>query len=74
MIRSVLDDDEGRHEALVARVPLGRLGDPSDLTGLAVYLAGDESSYVTGQIIHVDGGALVLGWTSSQTPIASTTE
>lgn len=49
------------------RIPLGSMGSPDDLVGAAIFLASDEASYVTGQVIGVDGGALVLGWTSAQT-------
>lgn len=38
--------------------PIGRLGRPEDIAGLAVYLASDESSWVTGAILPVDGGYL----------------
>ncbi len=38
--------------------PIGRLGTPEDIAGLAVYLASDESSWVTGAILPVDGGYL----------------
>jgi len=67
MMRSVLGDEE-RYRALVNRVPEGRLGQPDDVVGAAVFLASDESAYVTGQVMHVDGGAYVLGWTSAQAP------
>ncbi len=40
--------------------PLGRLGQPEDVAGLAVYLASDESSWVTGSIFTVDGGYLAV--------------
>jgi len=40
--------------------PLGRLGQPQDIAGLAVYLASDESSWVTGSIFPVDGGYLAV--------------
>jgi NAD(P)-dependent dehydrogenase (short-subunit alcohol dehydrogenase family) len=40
--------------------PIGRLGQPEDITGLAVYLAGDESSWVTGSVFPVDGGYLAV--------------
>ena len=49
-----------RFEEMVARSnPMGRVGQPSELKGLAVYLASDASSYVTGQIFVQDGGASV---------------
>ena len=37
-------------------VPLGRMGAPADVAGAAVFLAGDESSYITAQTLNVDGG------------------
>ena len=39
-------------------VPLGRVGYPSDIAGAVVFLASDDASYVTGQVIYVDGGML----------------
>lgn len=51
----------GQHEAaLVARIPLGRLGTGRDLQGLAVFLAAPASDYMTGQVISLDGGATAL--------------
>jgi len=44
-------------------VPLGRLGEPSDLAGVAVFLASDLSRYLTGETLHVDGGThAAAGW------------
>jgi NAD(P)-dependent dehydrogenase (short-subunit alcohol dehydrogenase family) len=40
--------------------PLGRLGQPEDIAGLAVYLASDESSWVTGAALPIDGGYLAM--------------
>ena len=48
--------DEQKAEA-VASVPLGRLGIPDDLGKAAVFLASDDSAYVTGIELFVDGGA-----------------
>jgi meso-butanediol dehydrogenase/(S,S)-butanediol dehydrogenase/diacetyl reductase len=44
----------------VAVHPMGRLGQPDDIAGLAVYLASDESSWVTGSVFPVDGGYLAV--------------
>ena len=48
--------DEGTREALLARIPASRLGDPEDVANLVVFLAGDASGYITGETIHVNGG------------------
>jgi 2-keto-3-deoxy-L-fuconate dehydrogenase len=47
---------EAVRQAFVDRQPIGRLGKPEEIAAMAVYLAGDESSYTTGQIFLVDGG------------------
>ncbi len=39
-------------------VPLGRIGEPADMTGPAVFLASDDADYVTGEVLRVDGGML----------------
>jgi NAD(P)-dependent dehydrogenase (short-subunit alcohol dehydrogenase family) len=44
----------------IAVHPIGRLGQPGDVAGLAVYLASDESSWVTGSVFAVDGGYLAV--------------
>ncbi|MGH2411154.1 MAG: SDR family NAD(P)-dependent oxidoreductase, partial [Chloroflexota bacterium] len=43
---------------LLGEIPLGRMGKPEDVAGLAVYLASDEASYVTGSTYFIDGGML----------------
>ena len=40
-------------------VPLGKLGTVQDVANLALFLAGDESSYITGQVVQVDGGMVM---------------
>jgi len=49
-------DPEAIRRQRTAAHPIGRLGQPEDIAGLAVYLASDESSWVTGAIMPVDGG------------------
>ena len=53
-----LREDSARDQALLARMPIGHWGEPSDLAGAVVYLASDASSYVSGTFIAVDGGWL----------------
>lgn len=43
---------------ILKRIPVGRLGTPDDVVGLTVFLASDAASYINGQVIAVDGGAL----------------
>ncbi len=58
-LRTVPDPAAVRRER-VAVHPLGRLGRPEDVASLAVYLASDESSWVTGAVYPVDGGYLAV--------------
>jgi 3-oxoacyl-[acyl-carrier protein] reductase len=51
---------EAQKEALLGRIPAGRLGDGSDIAAAAVYLASREAAYVTGQTIHVNGGMVMI--------------
>lgn len=51
---AALTEDQTR--ALLARIPLGRLGAPDDVAGLARFLAGPAGRYITGQVVVVDGG------------------
>jgi NAD(P)-dependent dehydrogenase (short-subunit alcohol dehydrogenase family) len=44
----------------IAVHPIGRLGQPEDIAGVAVYLASDESAWVTGSVFPVDGGYLAV--------------
>ncbi len=44
------------HDAIVGGCPLGRIGDPEDMAGIAIYLASRAGAYVTGAVIPVDGG------------------
>ena len=48
--------EDSEANLLVRYIPMRRLGRPDDLGGLAVYLASDAADYITGQVLHVDGG------------------
>ena len=56
---AVMYEDAGWVKYLSERIPLGRPGAPNDLDGAVVFLAAEESRYVTGQILLVDGGISV---------------
>jgi len=50
--------ESGQLERLLVRIPKGRLGQPEDIANLAVFLASDESDYISGAAIVIDGGWL----------------
>jgi 2-keto-3-deoxy-L-fuconate dehydrogenase len=52
-------DPEQARKDFIARQPMGRLGTAEEVASLAVYLACDESAYITGQIIAIDGGITI---------------
>jgi 3-oxoacyl-[acyl-carrier protein] reductase len=52
--------NDKQREAILARVPAGRLGEGADVAAAAVYLASDEAAYVTGQTLHVNGGMAMI--------------
>jgi 3-oxoacyl-[acyl-carrier protein] reductase len=62
LIASAMTDklNEKQREAILARVPAGKLGMPKDVAAAAVYLASEEAHYVTGQTIHVNGGMAMI--------------
>ena len=57
-----LDTPEGwkAHEEFMPHIPMGRVGQPEDMIGAAIFLASDDSAYVNGATILVDGGYLAL--------------
>jgi glucose 1-dehydrogenase len=50
--------DQAKVDALLAQIPAGRMGEPEDVAGAVVFLAGDDARYVTGTTLFVDGGLL----------------
>lgn len=57
-IRTKMTDrlTEEQRNALTVNIPLGRIGDPEEVAKVALFLASDLSSYLTGQVIHATGG------------------
>ena len=52
--------NEQQRDAILGRIPLGRLGTGDEIAAAAVYLASEEAAYVTGQTLHVNGGMAML--------------
>jgi gluconate 5-dehydrogenase len=48
--------DESFKQGLIARIPLGRIAEPDDLVGAALFFCSDASAFVTGQVLTLDGG------------------
>ncbi|MGB5723241.1 MAG: SDR family oxidoreductase, partial [Parasphingorhabdus sp.] len=55
----VTTDNPQRLEASIRSIPMGRVGDPDDMAGLALFLASPLAGYIVGQTIIADGGLLL---------------
>ena len=53
-----LNDDQ--KQSYLLKIPMMRFGNPNDVANLVYFLSGDESSYITGQNFHINGGMLML--------------
>lgn len=60
LVKGGLEADPERKQRVLARIPLGRLGEPEEIGGALVFLASDAARYITGATITIDGG-----WTAS---------
>ena len=56
-------NDKAAMARVMSRTPMGRVGEPSEIASIAVFLASDDASYVTGQTIYADGGRMPLNYT-----------
>lgn len=57
--KQYFEDNPADLKARIDSIPMARVGDPQDLVGAAILLAGDASSYITGQTLLVDGGSTI---------------
>jgi glucose 1-dehydrogenase len=57
-INTKLMEDKPKLDALLANIPLGRMGTPEEVAGIALFLASDDAAYVTGSTYFVDGGLI----------------
>ena len=60
--KAVLTSEEAKARIL-SRTPMRRLGEPSEIADTVAYLASDAASYITGEIVVVDGGRMTLNYT-----------
>jgi NAD(P)-dependent dehydrogenase (short-subunit alcohol dehydrogenase family) len=60
--KAVLTSDDARNKIL-GRTPMKRLGNPSEVAHVVAFLASDAASYITGEVITVDGGRMALNYT-----------
>jgi NAD(P)-dependent dehydrogenase (short-subunit alcohol dehydrogenase family) len=61
LVQQAIDNGSLQEDWMVARVPMGRLARPEEIARIVRFLASDEASYVTGQVVVADGGWTVQG-------------
>ncbi len=61
MLKDVAKNEQAL-DMIYSRTPLGRLGKPEEIAGVAAFLASEDASYITGECIYVDGGRLALNY------------
>lgn len=62
MLETVVSTNEAAKKKILSRTPLGRIGMPSEIAGIASFLASNDASYITGETIYADGGRLGLNY------------
>ena len=60
--KAVMASEEARRRVL-SRTPMKRLGEPEEVAAVAAFLASDDASYMTGQVVYPDGGRMALNYT-----------
>jgi NAD(P)-dependent dehydrogenase (short-subunit alcohol dehydrogenase family) len=62
MLKSAVLTNEAAKARILSRTPMGRLGEPAEIARIAVFLASDDASYLTGTTLYPDGGRLALNY------------
>ena len=56
LFQKCIDGDPNYVEKQLRRLPIGRFGEPQEIVGICIYLASDNSAFMTGGVIYIDGG------------------
>ena len=51
--------NENVRQSILNQIPLGRMGEPKEVAKVVKFLSSDDSSYITGQVINIDGGMVI---------------
>jgi NAD(P)-dependent dehydrogenase (short-subunit alcohol dehydrogenase family) len=62
LLKTAVMGNEAAKTRILSRTPMGRLGDPDEIARVAVFLASDDASYLTGTTLYPDGGRLALNY------------
>ncbi|WP_029557341.1 SDR family oxidoreductase [Xanthobacter sp. 91] len=62
MTRERLLGDEAARRRILSRTPIGRVGTPEEIAGVVAFLAGPDSSFMTGEVVNVEGGRFCLNY------------
>lgn len=62
LVRETTMTNAASRNAILARTPIGRLGDPAEVASVASFLASEDASYILGQTIFVDGGRMIVNY------------
>jgi len=62
MLKAAVMTNEAAKTRILSRTPMGRLGEPAEIARIAVFLASDDASYLTGTTLYPDGGRLALNY------------
>lgn len=68
LARNAVLGSEAARRKVMSRTPMGRLGEPDEVARVAVFLACEDSAYMTGQTVYADGGRLALNYTVEVAP------
>ncbi len=63
LLKTAVLTNEAAKNKILSRTPIGRLGEPDEVARIAVFLASDEASYLTGTTLYPDGGRMALNYT-----------